>query len=61
MYARAGIPEAWLVHLAALEVIVHRDPHDGAYASVRIVGLGEELGAQAFPDVTITVDELLTG
>ena len=58
MYARAGIPEAWLVHLAALEVIVH---HDGAYASVRIVGLGEELGAQAFPDVTITVDELLTG
>lgn len=33
-YARAGVPEYWMVDLAAREVAVHSAPVDGAYADV---------------------------
>lgn len=59
MYATAGIPEAWLVDLAAVQVVVHRDPGEGAFASVRSRRLGESLDLAATADVTLTVDELL--
>lgn len=59
LYAGAGIPEAWLVHLAAREVVVHRAPREGAYGLVRTLRLGEALDLASFPDVTIAVDELL--
>jgi Uma2 family endonuclease len=33
-YARAGVPEYWMVDLVARELVVHRAPVDGAYAEV---------------------------
>jgi Uma2 family endonuclease len=33
LYARSGVPEAWIVDLVGLAVEVYRKPNDGAYAS----------------------------
>jgi Uma2 family endonuclease len=33
-YARARVPEYWLVDLVAREILVHRDPVDGVYTHV---------------------------
>jgi Uma2 family endonuclease len=35
LYARAGIAEYWVVDVAARRLIVHRDPREGLYGSVR--------------------------
>jgi len=34
LYARHGIPEAWLVDVAAETVLVHRDPSGSGYREV---------------------------
>lgn len=34
-YAGAAVPEYWIVDLRHKELVVHREPRDGAYASVR--------------------------
>ena len=59
LYARAGIPEAWLVDLPADRIDVYRDPVGGQYATVRSVSRGAVLTALHFPDVTLGVDEIL--
>ena len=50
-YARAGVPELWIVVLADRAVEVHRQPGPGGYASVRTAGEGEALGLLSLPDV----------
>ena len=59
LYARAGIREAWLCDLTTGRVDVHRDVTAGRYASVRTFTAAQRLSAQTFPDVTLTVAELL--
>lgn len=59
IYARASIREAWLVNLPGESIEVYRDPARDGYRDVRTVRRGESLAPQAFPDVTLTVDELL--
>ena len=63
MYARAGIPEVWLVNLPQEVVEVYSDPSAGRYRTVRRVGRSESLplpgelsGAGA-----IRVDDVLGG
>ena len=43
VYAEAGIPDYWIVDADRDEVLVHRDPRDGAYASVQRFAPGEQL------------------
>lgn len=62
MYARAGIPEAWLADWSdrrrpTLEV--HRDRSPDGYRDVRRLGRGERVALLALPDVELAVDELL--
>lgn len=55
-YARAGIPEVWLVDLAARRLAIHRQPGEGGYAEIRIA---DDLSAIALPrhsDVRRTID-----
>jgi Uma2 family endonuclease len=59
LYARAGIPEAWLVDLSADRIDVHRDPVGGEYATVRSVSRGDVLTALHFPNVTFRADDIL--
>jgi len=59
LYARAGIPEFWLVNLPADRVDVHRQPRAERYADVRAVSRGETLSPLRLPNVTLGTDDIL--
>lgn len=61
LYARAGIPESWVVDLGAREVRVFRDPSVGGYRTSFTAGIGETVGVQALPEVRFAVAELFPG
>ena len=59
LYARSGIPEAWLVDLQEDRVEVHRQPTRRGYQEVRYLERGNRLAPDAFPDLTLAVDDVL--
>ncbi|HWP38558.1 MAG TPA: Uma2 family endonuclease [Gemmatimonadales bacterium] len=59
LYARAGIPEAWLVNLPADHVELHREPRPEGYASVRIARRGETVQSLVLEGVALSVEEIL--
>ena len=59
LYARAGIPEVWLVDLSAEGMEVHRDPAAQGYRQVRRVGRGERVTPGALPELDLAVDDIL--
>ena len=59
LYARAGIPEAWLADLPADALEIFRKPQAGAYAEVRTARRGETISPLAFPSLVLRVDEML--
>jgi len=59
LYARGGIRETWLCDLTTGRIDVHRDVTAGRYASVRTFSATQRLTPEAFPDVSLTVAELL--
>ena len=61
LYARAGIPEVWVVDLAGQRVEVYRRPAGGLYADVQRHERGQRLVCAAFPDLALSVDEALGG
>lgn len=58
-YARAGIPEAWIVDLNGRRILVFREPSEQGYKSVRIPGPEDKISLLAFPDVQLAVADLL--
>ena len=58
-YGRAGITEVWIVNLNELTVEVYREPHFTGYGSKTILGAGDAARPLAFPEVTVSVGELL--
>jgi Uma2 family endonuclease len=58
LYARAGIPEVWIVDLTAEEVEVYRSPSGDGYASVTRAGRSETLTIEALPRVRIPVAKI---
>jgi len=59
IYAESGVPEYWIVDLAAERIEVRRSPRDGEYRTVTRYGRGTAIALLAFPDVTIAVDDVL--
>ncbi len=59
LYARAGIPEVWLVDLEGEVIEVYRQPSAEGYREARQVRRGEALSPEAFPDLTLAADEVL--
>jgi Uma2 family endonuclease len=59
LYARARVPEVWLVDLPASVVEVHRDPTDRGYREIRTIRRGDVLTPGAFPDITLGLADLL--
>ncbi len=59
LYARAGITEVWLVNLERKAVEVYRDPAPAGFRSVQTFARGQLVSPFAFPDVVLTVDEVL--
>ena len=58
LYARLGIPEAWLADVNAQAVDIHTDPRDGVYTNVRTVEMDGTLTPTAFPDLVIPVRDI---
>jgi len=59
LYARAGIPEAWVVDLAERKVEVHSGPAPGGYRASRSFGLGEAIVSATVEGVALPVEEVL--
>ncbi len=59
LYARSGVPEVWIVDLAARRIHVHRDPLEDGYGTIAVLEPDSELSAVAFPGVKVRVGELL--
>ena len=58
-YARAGIPEVWLTILPDRVIEAHTEPADGRYAVRRIFAPGDTISPACFPDIALSVDEIL--
>jgi Uma2 family endonuclease len=59
LYARAGIPECWIVNLEVREVEIYRSPAGDTYASVERKGPGDVAAIEALPGVTIAISQIL--
>jgi len=59
VYARAGIPEVWLVDLAQEHVELYRAPSPDGYRDVRVLPRGERVAPAAFPNLELPTDDLL--
>jgi Uma2 family endonuclease len=59
LYARAGIPEAWLVDLPKELVEVHSEPKKGNYQKVQRLKHGKTLASITLPELKLEVDDIL--
>jgi len=59
LYARSEVTEAWLIDLDAGRLEIHRDPSEAGYGSIRIPRPGDSFSPAAFPDLTLTLRNLL--
>lgn len=59
LYARAGVAEGWLVNIDAARVEIHHGRSRGRYRVVRVPGPSEIFSPAAFPDLKITLRDLL--
>jgi Uma2 family endonuclease len=58
-YAASGVPEVWLIDLPGDILEVCRNPSGGLYEDRRVYGRGQTVAPLAFPDVVLSVDDLL--
>lgn len=60
IYAEVGIIEYWVVNLKKLQLVVFREPTNGEYASKLTLTTGT-IQPLAFPDVSISVEQIING
>jgi Uma2 family endonuclease len=58
LYARARIPEYWVVDLTAQRVLRHCEPRDGRYTVVDEFSGHDQIRSLTEPPITIRIDEL---
>lgn len=59
LYARAGIPDYWILDLNGRRAIVHRDPREGRYESIVSYAADETVEPLAAPGSQVLVWDLL--
>jgi Uma2 family endonuclease len=59
LYAAAGVPEYWIVDVDGGAVEIYRDPAAGGYQRAQRVVRGTSFGPQAFPDLVVSVSDIL--
>jgi len=59
LYARAGVPEVWVVDVEGQALWVHRLPEGEAYREVWRLEAGEEVAPEAFPEHRLRVQDIL--
>ena len=58
-YAAAGIVELWIVNLIDEQIELYHDPAGDTYATRSIHRRGDTLAPLAFPDLVLSVEEIL--
>ena len=61
LYAEAEIPEAWIANIPERVVEVYTDPVNGVYTNRQVFGPGDTVSPMAFPDVSLSVDQVIPG
>jgi Uma2 family endonuclease len=61
IYARAGVPEYWLVDVANQRVEVRTQPEGDAYLRQETVASGSELSSSSLPGLNVLVDRIFAG
>jgi Uma2 family endonuclease len=56
LYARAGVPEYWVLDIKAKRLLVHREPRNGQYTSITALTAGDSVTIGGH---SIRVDEML--
>lgn len=59
LYARAGLPEYWVVDIAGRQILVHRLPSPTGYAEITVYAADETVATLARPDAPVSVADLL--
>ena len=59
LYARAGIPEYWVLDVAGRQLFVHRNPAGGVYTAVERYGETDSVASAASPENATIVADLL--
>ncbi len=59
LYARAGVPDVWIVNRQADAVEVFRGPSSKGYREQDQLRCGQHLSPSAFPDLRLSVDDIL--
>ncbi len=59
LYARSGIPEAWLVDLRAQAIERHTNPSRDGYGVALRAGLGEKIESTVVPGLVISADDVV--
>jgi len=59
LYARAGIPEYWVLDINARRLFAHREPENGKYKTVTIYSANESVASLADPSSSVRVGDLL--
>ncbi len=58
LYARAGVPEVWIVKVQERELEMYRNPRGEAYSESRVLKPSDVVSLLAFPDVEILLSEV---
>ena len=59
LYARAGIPEVWIVNLRDRRLESYTDPTEDGYATVRYFEAGSSVAPLHFPDITLEIERII--
>jgi len=59
LYARAGIPETWVLNVRDRALEVYREPSPAGYAQTATYQPNQRVAAAAFPDLVLRVADLL--
>ena len=59
LYAKAGVPEAWLVNLPDERIELYAEPADGVYQVNKNFTRGEEIQAHSVVDIRFPVTDVL--
>ena len=59
LYARAGVPEVWIVNLTDGRIETHAEPAGGAYRLAGVANRGEELRSRGVADLSLDVSAVL--
>src|SRR4051794_31509585 len=59
LYARAGIPEVWLIDLNGENIAIYREPGSAGYRDVFTVRGDARLSPRAFPELVLTPGQII--